>query len=258
MSHPLWSSRHVTYLACFWARHSGSTPGGRAPARGEVTITPVGTPYLVVDTHLYTAPAINLSPALFPDFPNHFPTRLQHAPPYDQEFADALAIAGYAEKEVFSVEEFSSPNAVHFGFVVVPGTNAPNGSSLDFDSGPIIPNDIFPIAYGGDVYLNGALYEQNAWGNSVPALDGFDGRSHFLVDLWENSEFAPPGLGSLVGDYEYRITLRDVNNFGYDIVATFQVVPEPGTSDSVRLGGNRLGRLRLAATEVGGEGTVGS
>ena len=148
----------------------------------------------------------------------------------------ALAIAGYPEKEVFSVEEFTGPNAVHFGFVVVPGTNAPNGSSLDFDSGPIMPNAIFPIAYGGDVYLNGALYEQNAWRSSVPAADGFDGRSHFLLDLWENSEFAPPGLGSLVGDYEYRITLRDVNNFGYDVVAKFQVVPEPGTLTLFGLG----------------------
>jgi hypothetical protein len=205
-------------------------------ARGEVIVTPVGTPiFEVVDTHIYTAPTDRASfEALFP---NHFPTRIAHGPPYDQEFTEGLAITGYAEKEVFTVEDFTSPNAVHFGFVLVPGSNAPQGSSFDFANGPIISNGILPIAVRGDVYLNGALFEQNAFGFNLPPDSRFDGDSHFVVDLWENSAFAPPGLSSLIGDYEYRVTLRDASGVnGFDAVAKFQVVPEPGALTLFGLG----------------------
>jgi hypothetical protein len=202
-------------------------------ARGDVTVTSIGTPvFELVDTHLYAAPTDSF-PSLFP---NHFPTRIIHAPPYDQEFADGLALAGYPDKEVFSVEEFTSPSAVHFGYVLVPNGNAPTGSSFDYVSGPIIPNDIFPIAAAGDVYRNGAVFEQNAFNLSLTSAAGFDGRSHFIVEHWENSDFAPPGLDSLVGDYEYRLALRDVNNNGFDVVAHFQVVPEPITLSPFALG----------------------
>ncbi len=223
-------------------------------AHGEVIITPHGTPFLVVDTHLYTAPID--SPSYFQAlFPDHFPTRIQHGPPYDHEFADGLALTGYPEKTVFSVAEFTDPNAVHFGFVLVPGSNAPIGSSRDFDSGPIMPNDIFPIAYAGDVYRNGVPFELGAWGGNLNPATGYDGASHFVGDLWENSAFAPPGLTSLVGNYEYRITLRDVNDFGYDIVAKFQVVPEPGALTLFGLGAMVLGgcawRRRKVAVREG-------
>lgn len=220
-------------------------------ARGGVVVNPIGTPsFLVVDTHLFTA-----STNSFPDlFPNHFP-RISHGPPYDQEFADGLARTGYPEKDVFSVEEFSSPNAVHLGFVLVPGSIAPDGSSFDFANGPIIPNNILPITIQGDVYRNGAFYEQNAFSlRLTPAID-FDGRSHFLVEVWENSDFAPPGLASLVGDYEYRLAMRDVSgNNGFDVVASFRVVPEPGTLTLGLLGGIVLGgyawrRRKLVARE---------
>ncbi len=197
----------------------------RPAARGDAMVHPVGTPIFdVVDTHLYTAPTDRQSfEALFP---NHFPTRIPHGPPYDQEFTEGLAITGYPEKEVFTVEDFTSPKAVHFGFVLVPGANAPQGSSVDFANGPIIPNGILPIAVRGDVYLNGAIFEENAFSLSLPPMSGYDGDSHFVVEVWENSAFAPPGLASLIGDYEYRLTLRDASGVnGYDAVAKFQVVP---------------------------------
>ena len=178
----------------------------------------------MVDTHLYAAPDDSF-PALFPD---HFPTRIPHGPPYDQEFADGLVITGFPEKDVFSVSDFTAPSAVHLGFVLVPTSNAATGSSVDFDSGPIIPNDILPIAVQGDVFLNGVLFEQNAFGFNLTSAADVDGRSHFLVETYENSAFAPPGLDSLVGDYEYRLTLRDVNGAGFNVVVQFAAVPEPG------------------------------
>jgi hypothetical protein len=206
---------------------------GPAVARGEVTVTPVGTPvFQLVDSHLYAAPTDS-----FPSvFPNHFPTRIVHAPPYDQEYANGLANTGYADKEVFSVSEFTSPSAVHLGYALVPQANAPTGATQDYASGPIIPNDILPITVQGDVFLNGAVYEQGAFGSSLPSIEGFDGRSHFVVESWENSDYAPPGLGSLVGDYEYRLTVRDGNNNGFDVLGQFEVVPEPMTLAPLALG----------------------
>ena len=150
------------------------------PSRGAVTVTTVGTPvYQVVDSHLYAAPTDSF-PSLFP---NHFPTRIVHGPPYDQEYSDGLTLTGYPQKEVYNVAEFTDPSAVHLGYVLVPNSTAPPGSTFDYASGPIIPNDIFPITIQGDVYLNGALYEQNAFNISLPAQAGFDGRSHFLAHV---------------------------------------------------------------------------
>ena len=198
---------------------------GHSAAQGGVLVHTVGSPvFAVVDTHIFAAPT-DVFPSLFP---NHFPTRLQHGPGYDHEFADGLANNGYQDKDVFTVAEFTDPSAVHLGFVVVPNSSAPSGSSFDFNNGPIIPNNILSIAVRGDVFLNGVLFEQDAFGLNLIPASGFDGRSHFIVDLYENSLFAPPGLGSLVGDYEYRVTMRDLGGNGYDLVANFNVtVPEP-------------------------------
>ena len=61
---------------------------GHSAAHGGVMVHTVGAPvFAVVDTHLFAAPT-DIFPSLFPD---HFPTRLQHGPGYDHEFADGLA-----------------------------------------------------------------------------------------------------------------------------------------------------------------------
>jgi hypothetical protein len=52
------------------------------------------------------------------------------------------------------------------------------------------------------------------------------------VSLFENSATGlGPSLTDLTGVYEYRVTMRDVNGSGYDIVARFRVqpVPAPGS-----------------------------
>jgi hypothetical protein len=210
-----------------------------APAQlAQVTVTPVGTPsFDVVDTHLFSGPT-DAFPTLFP---NHFPTRIVHGPSFDQEFSDGLALTGLPEKAVYSVAEFTAPSAVHLGYVLVPSANAPTGSTQDYASGPIIPNGNLPITISGDVFLNGSMYEQDAFNVTLPPIDGFDGRSHFLVEHWENSDFAPPGLNSLVGNYEYRLSMRDGNNNGYNIVSQFQVIPEPSSLCLVGLMAASLG-----------------
>jgi hypothetical protein len=127
-----------------------------AQVNGDIVVTKVGTPgYDVVDSHLFTAPTQGYFEALFP---KHFP-RVPHSGPYDQEFTEGLAATGYQEKEVFSVDDFTDPNAVHLGWILVPNANAVTGSSFDFASGPIIPLATQPFRIGGDVFLNGDPFE---------------------------------------------------------------------------------------------------
>jgi hypothetical protein len=196
---------------------------------------PIGTPESGFAEFLQTALAI------LPE-PNH---RLHpqlgvgpgdpHAGPYTQELAQGLQAAGFVNKTVFEVSEFTAPNAIIVAWMNVPGPGAPTGSSPDYESGPIISNGVFPMRFTGDVYLNGALFEQDAFGLEQQAPTGLtppidvQGYSHFPYFAAENSAFAPPGLTDLTGSYEYRWQVRDAGGNGWDISARFQVIPEPGT-----------------------------
>lgn len=195
-----------------------------------VTVTAVGTPVFDITSTLLFAAPTDIFPTLVP---NHFP-RSVHAPPYGQEFADGLAMKGITEAHEFSVSDFTDTSAVHLAYVIEPKETAPTGSSPDYADGPVIPN---PIIITGDVFLNDAPYELMAFDLTPSPAPGIDGASHYVVENWENSAFAPPGLESLVGDYEYRLTLRDtVNDNGYDVVARFSVVPEPDSCTLVAVG----------------------
>ncbi|MEZ6116148.1 MAG: hypothetical protein R3C28_06185 [Pirellulaceae bacterium] len=188
----------------------------------EITVQKVGDPIFdVVDTHLFSAPT-DVFPALFPD---HFP-RAPHVD-FATEFTRGLEQNGIADQNLFQIADFTAPSAVHLGYVIVPGVDAPQGVTQDGDSFGIIPNAILPISISGDVFRNGVLFEQNAFGLNLPPIDGLDGRSHFVVENWENSDFAPPGLPTLAGDYQYVLKIRDTANAGVDMVGTFSVVPEP-------------------------------
>jgi hypothetical protein len=210
-------------------------------AQAAIVITAVGTPkFDIVDAHLFTAPTATYFPAIVQ---NHLPTRVVHSG-YATELSEGLANAGFQQKTVFTESDFSAPNAVMLGFVMIPNALAPSGSSFDFANGPILSvADGLPSG-SGDVYLNGNPYELGAFGVGVGA-DGFDGLSHIVGAVWENSAFAPPGLTSLIGDYEYRLTIRDGSNNGYNVLGSFSVaaVPEPSSMLGL-LGATALFSLR--------------
>ena len=130
---------------------------------------------------------------------------------------------------MFDVSKFTFPSGVYLGFVLAPGPAAPNGSAFDFASGPIIPNSVFPVLVRGDVFLNGALFEGGAFAFDITPAVAFDGQSHIVAAVFEDSSFAPPGLTDLTGAYEYQLTLRDSGNNGYNVVGQFSLVPEPDT-----------------------------
>ena len=125
-----------------------------ASVLAQVVRTPVGTPaWEPTDIHLYVAP-IGSAPnfedvltslqAVLPE-PNHrFHPDLvigpgdPHNPPYTQEIANGVTSAGFAEKTVFDLADFSGTNGIYLAMMNVPGFGvipAAQGSSPDFASG---------------------------------------------------------------------------------------------------------------------------
>lgn len=223
-----------------------------------IVSTPVGTPaWQPTDIHLFVAPVgsapnfdqvLSSLQALLPE-PNHRPhpdlfigPGDQHNPPYTQELAIGLASSAFQEKTVFDASDFSAPNGIYLAMMNVPGfglTPPAQGSSPDFASGPIIANSLFPISVLGETFRNGALLPAVSTG-AVPPLDSnlnppfnVNGHSHFPQFYIDNADFN--GV-TPEGSYVYNLTLRDTAGNGWDISASFQVIPEPGTCLLLGLG----------------------
>ena len=216
-----------------------------------VSKTQVGNPsWEPVDFHLFSGPLeqngfADIGPflnSLLPG-PNHAPhpdlgvgPGAAHAPPYDQELADGIANAGVQDKTVFLSSEWSGGKGVYWAFMNIPSENPAMGSSPDFDIGPIIPIDDFTIDNLFEIYQDDQLLEDPC-AHAVPPLDDnlnppfdVDGHSHYPQFVITGFFFAAnPGLGRN-GIFEYRASQRDSSgNNGWDLVARFQVVPEPAT-----------------------------
>ncbi len=211
-------------------------------ARG-VKITPIGSPtWKPVDFHLFSAP-IGTAESGYVEFnetmqavlppPKHvwidglgIGPGAPHQPPYTSELAAGVAAQGYHEGVQFSKSEFSNGMGIYLVFMNVPNPGT-TGSSPDFESGPIMANDLFPFAGEGNNYHNGAHF--SFLGSiTVPPLTNFDfdvdGSSHFPVFWADNADFGPAGA-RLEGSYTFVTTLVDSTGNGWNIQAHFTVAP---------------------------------
>lgn len=216
---------------------------GPPPAQG-VRMTPIGQPtWSPVDFHLFAAPLgtaatgyqefVETALAILPE-PNHeFNASLMvgpgvpHAPPYTSEMAQGVAAQGYHQGVRFNQSEFSDGMGVFVVWMNVPAPGT-TGSSPDFASGPIMPNELFPIHVEGTTTQNGKMFDPYLVNADVPALNtvGFavDGASHFPFYIADNADFGPPGA-KLRGSYTYQITMVDTSGSGWRIEAHFAVAP---------------------------------
>jgi hypothetical protein len=211
-----------------------------------IGLTQVGSPiWRPGDFQLFTAPAdpfpdafFDTIDALLPLEGPGAPVYTPHAGPYDTELSTNAAAAGFVNRSVFPKSAITlNPNGVYLAMMWLPDPGI-TGSSRDFVSGPVIPNSLFPFTSKAEMWLDGVkvetLQDQMV---SIRAGDmGFDGASHraptqVVWHPWADDPNAGP-----LGSHELRWSLRDNQNNGWDIVAPFQVVPEPSSFALVGLG----------------------
>jgi len=253
---------------------SSFVAGIGATARAAVIVTAIGNPTFVpTDFHLFAAPIgtaatgyvefTETQQAILPP-PDHELNSVlggigpgaPHAGPYDQEIGEGVAANGFVESTTFTVTQYSNGTGVFLVFMVVPGPGSPTGSSPDFASGPIIANAIFPLTIHANTFTNGTFNDilgqfQVPAIDQVPGFEGLEGHSHIPFFFADNFDFASRPI---TGDYEYRISLLDAARSGYEIVASFQIVPEPSSWLLVVTGGGlALGALMLRRGRVGGQ-----
>lgn len=213
----------------------------------EVTLTEVGSPiWRPSDFQMFTAPAstqdeffgvVNTllpleGPAAVPYVP--------HDPPYGAELSTNAAAGGFTSQSVFHRDDILlQPNAVYFSQMFLPDPGS-EGSSRDFESGPVIPNSIFPITRNVDVWLDGVLVDSLTGNDGAfnvrPGDAPFDGTSHraYIQNVyypWDDDLTAGP-----LGNYELRHSFRDLQGNGWDVIAPFRVIPEPASHVGLTLG----------------------
>lgn len=202
-----------------------------------VSVTQVGTPtWMPTDFQLFTAPAdpfpdafFDTLDALLPLEGPGVPVYTPHAGPYDQELSTNAAAAGFVNRTVFPKSAILlNPNGVYFSYMLLPSPGV-TGSSRDFASGPVIPNSLFPFNSVATMYLDGTLVEtlQDQAINIRAGDVGFTGASHRAPSQavwypWANDPNAGP-----LGSHEIRWTLTDNQGNGWNMVAAFEVIPEP-------------------------------
>ena len=223
-------------------RQATGGPSQHSVVRLERIGSPIWRP---ADFHLFSAP-IGTPESGFAEFvttvlsllppPNHqFHPQLlvgpgaPHPPPYDAELAGGVAALGFDEGRVFGASEFSGANGIYLVWMTVPDPGT-TGSSPDFASGPIIPNELFPITITGVSTRNNRSFDPALANFSVQPLDDpnltpsfdVDGHSHFPFFIAEATIFGPGDVGP-AGNYKYTIIMRDQQGNGWTIHAHFVV-----------------------------------
>jgi hypothetical protein len=232
----------------------------------QVVATPFGSPafvanptWMVTDFRTFTAP-LGTPASGFAEFfqtiqnvfpaPNHaaHPTLgivpgTAHAGPYNTEVTSGINAAGYLDQSFFTPAQFQEPNGVFAFWMAVPTAAAPTGSSPDFASGPIIPNSIFPIAFSGNTFRNGVLFDP-LWSGATPATTAIadptlanpgQGYSHFPFFAGEAFELPIQqgfnhGAATPEGLYVHQFAATDAQGNGWNMAINFLVVPEPAFS----------------------------
>ncbi len=203
----------------------------------DITLTKIGSPiWKPADFQMFSAPAAPFPDAFFDTLDALLPlegpgttTYTPHPGPYDTELSTNAAAAGFVQQTVFPRNAITlDPNGVYLAMMWLPDPGV-TGSSRDFASGPVIPNSLFPFTSFSEIYLDDVKVEtlQDQMVNIRAGDVGFDGASHrapsqVVWHPWADDPNAGP-----LGDYEIRWQLRDIQGHGWNIVAGFNVVPEP-------------------------------
>ena len=92
-----------------------------------------------------------------------------HPGPYATEIAEGVAAAGFVTTNVFTLDEIEFGSLVT-PFQLIPDVDAPNGPSPDYSSGPVIPNEVFPITWTQNLLWEGKKIFSEDGRTTVEAL----------------------------------------------------------------------------------------
>lgn len=129
-----------------------------------------------------------------------------HPPPYTGELPAGLAAAGAQISTTFQSGQATAPLGLVVSAMLIPSATAPSGEALDFEFGPIMSRQIFPITVNMSL-----LHEENGqWvtvdsGTATPAVPAFQGSSHQPILNIEQSDTPAPS-----GRYVVRLLMTEV------------------------------------------------
>ena len=139
-------------------------------------------------------------------------------------------------RQIYTLAEYTAPSGIVLLFTLVPSPGARMGLAAEFDYGPIIPNDVFPLLLDPDVHLDDML-RQTAGDDEYPGYDALtgpvredddgnpievEGASHVILAFPLNNTFTTSGTG----EYKYQVTITDRKGDGWLVVAPFSVVTD--------------------------------
>ncbi|MEZ6121150.1 MAG: hypothetical protein R3C28_31915 [Pirellulaceae bacterium] len=196
----------------------------------EPTLTKVGEPiWTVGDIHHFSAGAG--SDAGFRATVDKVSPPSTHCTPrdlpHDDLWADSIVNAGFTESATFVPSEIDGvPNGVYTTVRLLPDPGE-TGSSLDAESGPIIPVELLEIGATWSWSRNGNILDSFSGNFARPdcLINGFDGLSSFQQISEIDASFFPPGT-ELVGSYATELQVRDSQGNGWDVSMPFEVVDE--------------------------------
>jgi hypothetical protein len=209
--------------------------GGEAGSPLTVHLDEIGKPkWKPVDFHQFTSKWFKyeqIMTAILPPPDHAWSPTLGVAPgaphdlPYDREIAEGMAPAGFVDQSSFTPAEFRQ--GVYLAWMNVPRKDmTPAGSSPDFNHGPIIPNELFPIHVQIQYSRDGVLDDATS-AFDVPALDSspnaapVDGYSHF--PMWTNDSAGSYDEKNAAASYAWAITMVDAGGHGWHIAVPFEV-----------------------------------
>jgi hypothetical protein len=134
-------------------------------------------------------------------------------------------------RQRFTTAEYTPRSGIVLLFTIVPSDGAREGLAAEFESGPIIPNDLFPFALVCTIERDGSpvfiapesLYPAHDTFNEPVRSDErpVDGASHLVLACPSNDSYTMVGPGS----FEYVVSIEDEAGGKWLIEVPYDVDP---------------------------------